>query len=111
MNFQKISKQLFEAYRDSGKSYGDLEKETGIPKTMIMRYLTGSVARIPIDRLDALCRALGLNAKELLGWKDPEPGVVLSPRQKVLLDASDELTDSEHEMLMDIIASIRKRRN
>ena len=115
MDSRLIAETLFDAYQKSGKSYAELADATGIPKAMVQRYITGNVENIPIERFDALCRVLGLDVAELLGWDeyhraDGKVRRYMTPKQAVLLDAADDLTDKEQETLMAMIKAIRETR-
>ena len=113
MDRRKIAERLLKAYEESKYSYGDLSKLTGIPRTMIQRYFTGDIERIPIERLEALSRVLGLDINELLGWNQPGNGKIMrsvTPQQSYLLDASETLTEREQEMLLKMIESIKEYR-
>ena len=119
MDHRKISETLLEAFKISGKSYAELERATGIHKSMIQRYLTGSVERIPLERLEALCKELGLIVEDLIGWdrsrpaQMAEPGKVyrsMTPQQAVLFDASEGLTEPERQAVINMINAFKESR-
>lgn len=118
MQNQEIAKKLLEAYEKSRLSYADLSRATGIPKSMIQRYFTGSVERIPVERLEALCGALGLDVEELLGWdnsarKQREKRAFydsMTPMQAILFDASKDLTENEQQVVLAMITALRATR-
>ena len=68
----EISDRLYASIRAKGYSYGELSKITGIPKSALQRYATGQTPKIPMDRLQALARALGVSAQYLMGWDEKE---------------------------------------
>ena len=68
-----IQKQLLDAFESSGLTYDELAKLTGLPKSALHRYFNGETEKIPIDRFQAICRVLRLDARALLGWKDDHP--------------------------------------
>ena len=70
MDYAKIAKQLSEAFESSGLSYGDLSERTGIAKSALHRYLAGDTKKIPVDRLNDICNALGINPREVVGWSE-----------------------------------------
>ncbi len=117
MGHHEIARKLLEAYEQAGVSYADLSKATGIHKSMIQRYLSGTV-KIPTERLELLCRALDLDAQELLGWGDRTPrtadeGMVtrsMTPQQAVLFDASRDLTDEERLAVINMINAFKAGR-
>ena len=55
-------------------SYGELSKLTGIPKSALQRYATGQTAKIPIDRVETIAKALNVDSAVLLGWATPDIG-------------------------------------
>jgi repressor LexA len=67
-NVKLIAERLFAAIQKSGKSYGELSKETGIPKSAIQRYATGETKKIPLNRISLLAEAVYTNAAEIMGW-------------------------------------------
>lgn len=65
---RKIGQVLLEGMLRRQYSYADLEKKTGIPKSTLQRYFTEKTNKIPIDSVETICDALGLNTPEVLGW-------------------------------------------
>lgn len=72
MDYKEIAEKLLSAFNASPYSYGDLSKQTGIPKSALQRYITGDTGKIPMDRLRIICEKLGLDTAELLGWEEPQ---------------------------------------
>lgn len=66
----EIARRLYDAIQARQLSYGELSRLTGIPKSAIQRYATGTTEKIPLDRLNALAAALGLPSGALTGWSD-----------------------------------------
>ena len=118
MNHREIAEKLMQAQKESKKSFGDLSQETGIPRSIIYRYFSGETETIPIERLKALCEALGLDINHLLGWETKEDILkeaaakyrTLTPQEEVLLDASEDLTEYERTMVMNMIETLKKMR-
>ena len=69
----EIANRLSAAIAASKYSYGELAKLTGIPKSAIQRYATGTTEKIPIERLRALASALGLSLSALTPWEEAAP--------------------------------------
>lgn len=67
-----ISNRLMACYKESGYSYAELEKLTGIPKSAIQRYVTGITEKIPLPRLQKLADAFHVSARYLMGWDEPK---------------------------------------
>ena len=68
---KNLQKDLLIAFEKSGLTYEELAKRTNLPKSALYRYLNGDTEKIPIDRFQALCDELHIDAGTLLGWKDP----------------------------------------
>lgn len=48
-------------------SYKDLADLTGLSKSTLQRYETGSIRNIPLEKLDAIATALGTTVEEIFG--------------------------------------------
>jgi transcriptional regulator with XRE-family HTH domain len=54
----------------SGKSYLELEKLTGIKKSSLQRYATGATTKIPLDVIEKLATAFNVSQEYLMGWDE-----------------------------------------
>ena len=72
----EISARILKIILKKDISYGELSELTGIPKSALQRYATGQTEKIPIDRLQAIAKALGTTAPYLMGWEE-------SPKHKL----------------------------
>jgi transcriptional regulator with XRE-family HTH domain len=63
-----ISRRLTQAILDSNCSYAELERKTGIPKSSIQRYATGTTKKIPIDAVKLIADATNYSAAWIMGW-------------------------------------------
>ena len=70
-DIKSIISRLRESVENSGFSYVELEKRTGIAKSSIQRYVSGSTKKIPIDAVQAISKAVGVPAEYILGWENP----------------------------------------
>lgn len=73
-----ISNRILAEMQNSRLSYGDLSEITGIPKSALQRYATGTTDKIPLDRLEMIASALNVSGAYLMGWdknqeKHPSP--------------------------------------
>lgn len=68
----EVCKRLSIAISNSELSYAELEKKTGIAKSSIQRYATGTTKKIPIDAVKAIATATGRSAAWILGWEEEE---------------------------------------
>lgn len=65
------AKRISEAIENSGLSYPELERITGVSKSSLQRYATGVTKKIPIDCIELIAKATGTDAKYLMGWESP----------------------------------------
>jgi len=70
MTMNEITQRLYAAIMEKGISYGELARLTGIPKSAIQRYATGTTGKIPLERLSLLASALGIPRTALTGWEE-----------------------------------------
>ena len=99
---ENIQAQLLAAFESSGLTYDELAKRTNLPKSALYRYLNGDTEKIPIDRFQAVCRELHVDARILLGWKedhpaDPLPEKPHTPEARILADGIDKLPQAQRE--------------
>ena len=72
MTMNEITQRLYAAILEKGISYGELARLTGIPKSAIQRYATGTTGKIPQSVLTLLIVLLvvgGLIAAFYKEWK------------------------------------------
>ncbi len=67
-----IAKQIEDLMSARCMSYGELSQLTGIHKSMLQRYVTGEVRKIPLARIELIAGALGCSTAYLLGWVDSD---------------------------------------
>lgn len=79
MHMNEIAQRLYTLIQQKQLSYGELASLTGIPKSAIQRYATGTTEKIPLERINRLAAALGVSSSALTGWREetalprPEP--------------------------------------
>lgn len=64
-----ISSRIRTAILNSGLSYIELEKKTGIAKSSLQRYASGNTKKIPIDAVEKIAAATGYSTSYLMGWE------------------------------------------
>lgn len=80
---ERIAEIIKEIMKANGISLRALEKTTHISKSSLQRYLNGDVKKMPIDDFEALCKVLGIDPAETLGWvlkKDTDPSEIIAER-------------------------------
>ncbi len=73
MDMNEIAKRLYDAITAKKLSYGELAALTGIPKSAIQRYATGTTEKVPMDRLVRLAAALGVSVSALSAAAEEDP--------------------------------------
>ena len=98
---KNIQSNLLSAFESSGLTYDDLAKRTNLPKSALYRYINGDTEKIPIDRFQAICRELHVDAKTVLGWKDetptPEPPPISTDEIRILIPGISKLSPEQLE--------------
>lgn len=82
------SERIKSLIEQSGKSYQELEKLTGIKKSSLQRYASGVTTKIPLDVIERLANAFNVSQEYLMGWEEKKS----SPSEP-------ELTEGEQLML------------
>lgn len=82
----EISKRLRETIEESGLSFRDLENLTGISRSTIQRYSTGSTQKMPLSSVKLLAKALKVAPEYLMGWTDEKKSInnLLSVKTKLV---------------------------
>lgn len=99
------SQRIKKAFEETGMSYTEFEKKTGISKSALQRYASGATKKIPIDAIEKIALALGVTASYLMGWDKAQPES----------DSAIEVRDEEGGVIvldndtLEYIDSLRKR--
>lgn len=80
-----ISDKLKKAYEEKGLSYQELSKLCNVPRATIQRYVSGATDRIDIDKLQEICRVLGVDTADIIGWNKGSPMADMDERFGALL--------------------------
>ena len=75
----------------SGQSYQELEKYTGIKKSSLQRYASGVTAKIPLDVIEKLSKYFNVSQEYLMGWSESQKN--LSPEEPKLTEGEEMLLD------------------
>ena len=94
----------------SGKSYQDLERITGIKKSSLQRYASGATAKIPLTVIEQLSKAFNVSQEYLMGWsettkKDSPSETDLSEGEKMWLELYHKLSSETRDLLVQTIGS------
>ncbi len=114
----ELSNRILELLEEKGLSYGELAELTKIPKSALQRYATGETEKIPIPRIDAIAKALGVTSAHLIGWddtgeapKEKQPPSIgeLSEEETMLIEAFRALPPDERQHVLGLLRSIAER--
>lgn len=116
---QEVIRRLKECIEESGLTYEQLEKKTGISRSSLQRYANGVTAKIPVDAIQTIAEALGVKAEYILGWDDEKPSVddeelqeyleqlKTRPEMKMLFKTAKDSTKEDIEKTVKIIEALR----
>ena len=83
------SERIKELIEKSDKSYQELERLTGIKKSTLQRYASGTTKRIPFDVIEKLAITFNVSQEYLLCWdekKESPSGPQLTEGEKKVLE-------------------------
>ena len=91
----------------SGKSYQELEKTTGIKKSSLQRYASGVTAKIPLDVIEKLSKTFGVSQEYLMGWsedtKNSPPAIELTEGEKAILELFRRVPEDQQQLVLQMI--------
>ena len=106
------SERIKSLIEESGKSYQELEKITGIKKSSLQRYASGATAKIPLDVIEKLSKAFNVSQEYLMGWSEntkekssPDQNALTDEEQK-LLESYRRLSSEMQKLLVESIDSL-----
>ena len=73
--YERIQKLIDE----SGKSYSELEKITGVAKSSLQRYASGVTVKVPLDVIEKLENAFGVPRGYIMGWDTADNPTFCNP--------------------------------
>ena len=104
------SERIKKAIDDSGYSYPELEKLTGISKSSIHRYATGETKKIPIDCIEKIANATNTTSAYIMGWDFDDSEQKDSPGKNNLTEGEDSLLklfrrvpEDQKQLVLDMI--------
>ena len=110
------SERIKALIEQSGLTYQDLEKMTGIKKSSLQRYASGVTTKIPFDVFEKLSKAFHVSQEYLLGWDEEkispsEPS--LTEGEKMLLQLFRKIPEDrqpEALQLLEVALKMQKKR-
>ena len=90
----------------SGLSYQDLEKMTGVKKSSLQRYASGVTTKIPLDVIEKLATAFNVSQSYLMGCdeKETSPGEPSRTEgEKMILDLFNRVPEDKQQLVLQMI--------
>lgn len=96
---------------ESEKTYGELEKMTGVSKSSLQRYASGTTSKIPLDVIEKLEKAFGVPRGYIMGWDEgstnektaTQKDSGMSESKRELLALAESCTDEEASRLLQMV--------
>ena len=127
------SERIKSLVEQSKLSYQELENLTGIKKSSLQRYASGTTAKIPLDVIEKLSKTFNVSQEYLMGWSDNKKNYTpekndLSEGEKMWmelyhrlsnetrqvlitsLDSFDELNEDQQQMALRVLRSVLEKR-
>ena len=107
------SERIRSLIEQSGKSYQELEKITGIKKSSLQRYASGVTTKIPLDVIEKLSVAFNVSQEYLMGWdekKNSPSEPQLTEGEKVLIDLFRKVPEEHQQMVLQMIRAALSNR-
>lgn len=111
-----IIKRLKQAIDESGLTYSQLESKTGISKSALQRYATGTTKKIPVDTIVAIAQVLNVSAAWIMGWseEDSKSNVNFSPVTDddikfALFGGEEEITDEMYDEVKNFAEYVKQK--
>lgn len=100
------SERIKSLIEQSGKSYQELEKITGIKKSSLQRYASGVTTKIPLDVIEKLANAFNVSQEYLMGWEEKKSSpseLTLTEGEKSLLDLFRKVPEDKQALVIQMI--------
>lgn len=113
------AKRIKQLVEESGKTYQELEKITGVARSSLQRYATGVTTKIPLDVIDVLEKTFGVPRGYIMGWSyEQEPEALADVTAQVLLDPKTlemvegylQLTESDQYAVRLMVESLKNKK-
>ena len=104
------SERIKSLIEQSRLSYQELEKITGVKKSSLQRYASGTTAKIPLDVIEKLSKTFNVSQEYLMGWSDSKKTNTpekqnLSEGEKMWMELYHRLSNETREMLITSLSS------
>lgn len=86
---------------DLDMSYQELANKTGLSKSTLQRYETGSIKNMPIDKLEVIANALDISPAYLMGWEEEKKETKSSYNPNELTKKDEKSIQKDLKQIMD----------
>ena len=91
----------------SGKSYQELETITGIKKSSLQRYASGTTPKIPLHVIEKLSKAFNVSQEYLMGWSDDKKTTApnklkLTEGEELLLNLFRQIPEDQQKVFLEM---------
>lgn len=100
------SERIKSLIEQSGMSYQELEKTTGIKKSSLQRYASGVTTKIPLDVIEKLSVAFHVSQEYLMGWEEKKKSpseLQLTEGEKTLLELFRLVPKDQQQLVLQMI--------
>lgn len=100
------SERIKSLIEQSGRSYQELEKLTGIKKSSLQRYASGATTKIPLDVIEKLSVAFNVSQEYLMGWEEKESSPSepqLTEGEKLMLELFRKIPEGKQAEALDLL--------
>ena len=99
-----VSDRIRAKMNELGLSYGEVSAATGLAKSAVHRYATGSTDKVPTEALEKLACALGVTPGYLTGWEQERPHTLAAHFE------GEEFSDEELKEIEDFVRFVKSKR-
>lgn len=97
--------KIKERRNDLNMSYQELANKTGLSKSTLQRYETGSIKNMPIDKLEVIANALDISPAYLMGWEDDKKETKSTFNPNVITEKDEKKIQKDLKKFMDELKS------
>lgn len=99
-----VSDRIRAKMNELGLSYGEVSAATGLAKSAVHRYATGSTDKVPTEALEKLAHVLGVTPAYLTGWEQERPHTLAAHFE------GEEFSDEELKEIEDFVRFVKSKR-
>ena len=96
-----------------GLTQEDVAKAIKVSIQTVYKYEQSIITNIPLDKIEGMAKLFDVDPASILGWSREEKNIhvqsaPLRPKQRILFDRSKELTDSQMDVVLNVVDAILK---